>query len=188
MPDEPAEEPRCELCGEPLDGADRFCTHCGAPIAIPTPVARARVRARRWRRRRRLIGVFAFVVVIVGLAGLIYSLTASDDSSPPSSARDASSSTTTTVGRLPAGPYKVTTGINMRAGPGASTAIVGVIELGNEVIVLCKVDGESYNGPTGPSTVWLHIGSPADAYVAAPFVATGGDLTNVEVIPVCKPA
>jgi len=184
----PVDETRCDACGKPLGDADRYCTHCGAPLAAPSPEHRARVRARKWRRRRRAIGTLAFLLVAAGLvAALVVVFRGDDDSDPEvaSTRGGGGEATTTTVVPL-AGPYEVTDGLNIRAGPGSSFASFGNIETGYSVNVMCVTDGESVNGPLGASTKWLRIefwGPPA--YVTAQYVKTGPDLQSPTIIPPC---
>lgn len=184
-----AGEPRCDICGEPLDGADRFCTHCGAPIAGPTAQSRERARKRKWRRRRRVIGVLVFLAVVVVL-GVVITTSVSDDSPSDSASSSTSSSSTTTTVPPPAGPFKVITGVNIRSGPGPNFPVIALIETGNTVMAICVVpDGQPYDGPAGPATSWLRVQSQApSAWVASPYVATGGAVDDPKVIPVCTAA
>ena len=188
MTDDPLGEPLCDVCGQPLDGADRFCTHCGAPLAAPSPTARARQRSRRWRRRRRALGVLLFLAVVVGLGVFIATSMSSD--SPKQDAGGTSTSSTTTTTRAPAGPFKVITGVNVRTGPGPNFPVVGLIETGFTVTAICVVpDGPSYTGPAGQSTSWLRVTSIVpSAWVASPYVATAGAIDDPAVIPVCTAA
>jgi uncharacterized protein YgiM (DUF1202 family) len=140
------------------------------------------VRRRRWRRA---IGVLAFAAVAVALGTLAFKELAG-----PGSGRDAASpvgTSTTIVPTLPpAGPYKVTDGLNVRTGPGRTFPVVGTIELGKEVMVSCVIDGESVDGPNGPTTKWLRVTSAnVTGYVTSQYVATGAAVSNPAVIPRC---
>jgi hypothetical protein len=189
-PDPSSDVVKCEACGEPLGDAERFCTHCGAPLAAPSPVYRARVQRRKWRRRRRLLGTLAFLAVAAVLGYFLVSSLGGDDESPKqevaAGGKDDENSTTTTTAPPPAGPYKVTDGVNLRAGPGSSFASLGQIEVGNEVQVVCVTDGEAVPGPSGETTKWLRVVTfgPA-AYITAQYVATGPDIQSPTIIPPC---
>ncbi len=92
----------------------------------------------------------------------------------------------TTAPRPPAGPYKVTDGVNVRSGPGTSYSVVGTIELGKEVLVECTADGEQVTGPTGATTKWLRIVAPR-GWVTQRYVETGRAIEDRNVIPWCPP-
>ena len=104
-----------------------------------------------------------------------------------SAAGEGTTSTTTTVPPLPAPrPYKVTDGVNVRSGPGTSYAILGTVETGYEVIVICSIDGEVVDGPLGPTNKWLRIELDAmKGYVTSEYVATGGAINDPAVIGTC---
>jgi hypothetical protein len=185
-PEASADVARCDACGQPLGDAERFCSHCGAPLAGPSPDYRARVKAKKWRRRRRLAGVLAFVVVVAAIAFIVVSSVGGDDEPKQEVASDATRDTapTTTTAPPPAGPYEVTDGLNIRSGPGAAFPSFGQIEVGNEVQVMCVTDGEVVPGPLGPTNKWLRIvfwGPPA-------YVTAGPDIASPTIIPPCAPA
>lgn len=194
-PDESSDVARCDACGEPLGDAERFCSHCGAPLDAPSPAYRARVKRRRWRRRRRLLGLVAFLAVVAVLAFVVVNVVGGDDDAPDREVAsgdggDSQGTTgpTTTTGPPPAGPYEVTDGLNIRAGPGSSFSMLGQIEVGNEVQIVCVADGEVVAGPLGSTNKWLRIvfwGPPA--YVTAQYVATGPDIASPTIIPPCPP-
>ena len=98
------------------------------------------------------------------------------------------SSTTTTQFALPAfRSYKVTTGVNIRSGPGTTYAVVGTVETGNEVVVVCVIDGETIPGPVAPSNKWLRVVySQLTGYITSQYVATGAAIGDPSVIAVCK--
>jgi LasA protease len=86
----------------------------------------------------------------------------------------------------PAGPFRITDGVNVRAGPGTSYPAVGTIELGFEVLVACAIEGEAVDGPSGPTNLWLRIaGGDLAGYVTSEYVATGAALADRSVIPLC---
>jgi uncharacterized protein YraI len=157
----------------------------GEPTPGPTLTPR-QVRARR-RRRRRRIGVAIFVVVAAGVIGAAYlAVAGSDDSSDASRAAPSSAGATTTTVVKPAGPYKVTTDVNIRQGPGTNFPTVGTVEPGHEVLVDCVAQGESVNGPAGPDPRWLRIsGFGRAGYLTVIYVSVGDDLNVPGKIPAC---
>jgi hypothetical protein len=160
------------------------------PVAEPVPAPRnpRQVRARR-RRRRRQIGTLIFLVVAAAvLATAYFALSGGDDSShdATSTTAPAGAATTTTVAF--SGSYTATTGINVRQGAGTSFPTVATVETGRPMTVVCVVDGEPVNAPTGPNAQWLRITAPAPGgYVSAAFVNVGDDL-NSKKIPPCPAA
>jgi len=150
------------------------------------------------RRPRRshhgvAFAVLFLVIVLIGLgAGAALFGVDSDDitgdsSDDVSAAGEGSTSTTTTVPALPAPhPYKVTDGVNVRSGPGTSYAILGTVETGYDVTVVCSIDGELVDGPFGPTNKWLRIELDAmQGYVTSEYVATGGAINDPAVIGTC---
>lgn len=161
------------------------------PVAEPVPAPRnpRQVRARR-RRRRRQIGTLIFLVVAAAvLATAYFALSGGDDSSHDATSTTtapAGAATTTTVAF--SGSYTATTGINVRQGAGTSFPTVATVETGRPMTVVCVVDGEPVNAPTGPNAQWLRITAPAPGgYVSAAFVNVGDDL-NSKKIPPCPAA
>ena len=147
------------------------------------------VRARR-RRRRRQFGTLLFVVVAAGVFAAAYFALAGDDKSSKSGTSAAGSLVTTTTVAPPfVATYKATAGLNVRQSPGTNNVpIVGVVETGREVTVVCVIEGEPVNTPTGPNSQWLKVAAPSPAgYVSSAFVAVGGDLT-AKKIPACPAA
>lgn len=132
-----------------------------------------------------MIGVLLFLVVAVGVFGAAYlTFAPSDDSKTATRSGDALTTTTTVV--KPSGPYRVITGVNVRQGPGTTTASVGTIETGHVVFVTCVIDGESVDGPTGPSTKWVRLGGfGPTGYLTVQYVDLGADLQTPGKIPVC---
>ena len=96
---------------------------------------------------------------------------------------------TTTLPPLPAPkPFKITagTGVNVRVGPGTTYKVVGTVETGVEVLVVCEVDGEAVDGPIGATTKWLRITyNDLTGYVTAQFVSTGAALNDPTAIGPC---
>jgi len=128
-----------------------------------------------------------FLAVAVGVLAVAYfSLVGSDTSSNDTARVRTPRSTTTTTPR-PAGPYRVVTGVNVREGPGTNYPTAGTIETGHEVFVACVIDGESIDGPIGPSTKWVRLaGFGPQGYVTVQYVTIGPDLDNPDKIPVCS--
>ena len=183
----------CLACGDPIDDTMKFCPSCGAPVGAepPPPISPTprELRARR-RRRRRVVGVVVLVLIALAIGGAVYVAASGSDSSPKRVASAPVTSSTTTVPKVHvAGPYLVTTSVNIREAPSTANKIVGTVSIGKKVLVLCVADGETVTAPTGTSNKWLRItGLGATGYVSAPYVETGADLTNPTVIPVCTGA
>jgi len=150
------------------------------------------------RRPRRSHHGLAFallflVVVLIGLGAgaALFGVDADDitgdSSGDVSAAGDATDITTTTVPALPAPrPYKVTDGVNVRSGPATSYSIVGTVETGYEVSVVCAIDGEVIDGPLGPTNKWLRIQLNAlTGYVTSEYVDTGGAINDPAIIGTC---
>ncbi len=158
-----------------------------AVSTVLTPRQLAAQRRRRRRRRRRAFGVLVFFAVAAGVfAAAYFSLVGSDTGSNGAAGRRAPRSTTTTVPR-PTGPYRVVTGVNVRQGPGTNYPTVGTVETGHSVFVACVTDGESVDGPTGPSTKWVRLaGFGPLGYVTVQYVTMGSDLDIPGKIPVCS--
>lgn len=130
-----------------------------------------------------------FVVVAAAVLGAAYLAVAGGEGG--SSGRQAASSSTsiaTTTTAAFTAAYKVTTGVNVRQGPGTNTPTVATIEQGHDVTVACVVQGEVVNAPSGPNPQWLKVTDPGAAgYVSAAFVSTGDDL-RANKIPACPAA
>ena len=160
------------------------------PVAEPVPAPRnpRQVRARR-RRRRRQIGTLIFLVVAAAvLATAYFALSGGDDSSDDAASTTAPAGAATTTTVAFSGSYTAKTGINVRQGAGTSFPTVATVETGRPVTVVCVVDGEPVNAPTGSNSQWLRITAPAPGgYVSAAFVNVGDDL-NSKKIPACPAA
>ena len=140
-----------------------------------------------------MIGTLLFVLVAGGvLAAAYFAVTggdSSDEASTTTTAAGSGGGPTTTTAPPPAGPYKVTTGVNVRQGPGTSSPVVGTIETGREVFVVCVAQGDVVQGPTGPNPNWLKIvGLGPQGYLSAAYVTTGNDLNVAGKIPACSAA
>jgi hypothetical protein len=156
----------------------------GEASGAPAPLAPRRVRARR-RRRRRTIGALLFVAVAVGVFAAAYLVLVADDSSDRAASTTSAPVTVTTAPK-PAGPYRVTTGVNIRRGPGTTFPSVGAIETGRQVFVSCVIDGQPVDGPSGPITKWLRLtGFGPAGYLTLAYVDVGDDLNVPGKIPPC---
>jgi uncharacterized protein YraI len=168
------------------EGSDDFEERAAAATPAPEPAPRnpRQVRARR-RRRRRQLGSVLFLVVAVGVVAAAYlTLTGDDDSSDEAATTTTAAGATTTTAPF-AGSYRVTTGVNVREGPGTTTRAVGTIETGRTVLVICVVEGEPVNAPSGTNSQWLKVtGLGPSGYVSSAFVTVGDDLRNAK-IPTC---
>lgn len=131
------------------------------------------------------MGSLIFVAIVIALGVVVASAVGGDDDEAKKAAGTGSTASTTTT-LPPAGPYRVTDGVNVRAGPGAAFPVLGQIEVGNTVLVVCAIDGESVSGPGGATTKWLKIVVLGpDSYVTAAYVAVGADILNPAVIGPC---
>jgi hypothetical protein len=152
----------------------------------PAAPARAsltpRERRARRRRRRRILGVLVFVAVAGGIIGVAYLAVAGPDDSDQADQSTTSSGPPTTTVAKPAGPYRVTTGVNVRQGPGLNFATVGAIETGHSVFVSCVTEGASVDGVTK----WLRTtGFGPVGFLTVRYVDTGDDLNIAGKIPDC---
>jgi hypothetical protein len=142
------------------------------------------VRARR-RRRRRIIGTLLFLAVAVGVFAAAYFVLVADDSSDRADTATSAPVTTTTAPKA-AGPYRVTTGVNIRQGPGTTFPAVGAVETGRQVFVSCVIDGQPVDAPSGPITKWLRLtGFGPAGYLTVAYVDVGNDLNVPGKIPPC---
>jgi hypothetical protein len=169
------------------EGSEEIVTSDPAAEPAPAPRNPRQVRARR-RRRRRQIGTLIFLVVAAAvLATAYFAVAGGDDSSDDTTSTSAPGAATTTTVAF-SGAYTATTGINVRQGAGTSFPTVATVETGRPVTVVCVVEGEPVNAPTGPNSQWLRITAPPPGgYVSAAFVNVGDDL-NSKKIPVCPAA
>jgi uncharacterized protein YgiM (DUF1202 family) len=146
-------------------------------------------------RRGVAFSVALLVIILIGLgagaalfgvdSGDITGNNSSDVAAPAD--ESGTSSTTTTVSPLSGWrPYKVTDGVNVRSGPGRTFAVLGTIETGFDVLVICAIDGESVTGPLGPTTKWVRIAfNNSKGYITSAYVATGPAINDPKVIGTC---
>jgi hypothetical protein len=146
------------------------------------------LRARR-RRRRRQLGTGLFLLVAVAVFATAYvAVAGGDDDSSDAAATNATAGSTTTTTPRPAGPYAVTTDVNVHSSPATTAATVGTLEPGTKVYVGCVAEGEQVEGPSGPNTQWLEtVGFGPVGYLTSVYVDVGDDLTN-QKIPACPPS
>jgi len=133
--------------------------------------------------------VILLVVVVLGGA-LAWALTrpADEDS-------DATTATSTTVDRSvpatlpPAKFYKVNDGVNVRSAPTTGSPVVGRVESGKQVLVMCRTEGQSVTSSEGTSNQWLRVVvALQQGYVSALYVETGDDIDDANVIGICGAA
>jgi uncharacterized protein YgiM (DUF1202 family) len=113
---------------------------------------------------------------------------------PDDSASDATSTTSTTADPSipptmpPAKSYKVNDGVNVRGGPTTGSPVVGQVETGKAVLVVCRTEGQSVTAPSGSSNLWLRVTiGPTVGYISALYVETGDDIDNTGIIGLCGP-
>jgi uncharacterized protein YgiM (DUF1202 family) len=160
--------------------------------SAPTPPRAP--RARRRRRRRGVAFVIGFLVVValgvVAVAVLFgWDPGDSSDSSLGPSVTTAGVTTTTAPPLPPPKAFKVTDGVNVRAGPATSAQVVTTVQKGFEVLVVCVVDGEAVNGPAGSTNQWLRVMvDNKTGYVTAAYVDTGPAISDTTQIGRCPPS
>jgi Bacterial SH3 domain len=148
-----------------------------------------RRRAARRRRRRHVIGWLAFLLVAAGILGAAYATFGGSDSTGDGKQASGATTVAPTTTVAPAGPFKTTAGLNVRASPATSAALIGTLDLGTEVMVTCAVQGEAVNTPGGPQTIWLKITAGAtNGFVSAAFVDVGPQLADPTKIGDCPAA
>jgi hypothetical protein len=115
-------------------------------------------------------------------------------SAPTTTAKGGKRGPSTTLPPLPPPkPFKITagTGVNVRDGPGTTYKIIGTVQTGVEVLVVCVIDGEAVDGPIGPTTKWARItfntegGDTLTGYASAQFVSLGAALNDTTVVGLC---
>ena len=128
-------------------------------------------------------------LIVLGSA-LAWALTRPEDQKS-----DATSTTSTTAD--PSVPptlpppkfYKVIDGVNMRNAPTTSSPVVGRVESGKQVLVMCRTEGQSVTSSEGSSSIWLRvIVALQQGYVSALYVETGDDIDDLGTIGICGAA
>jgi uncharacterized protein YgiM (DUF1202 family) len=157
--------------------------------SAPTPPRAPRTRRRRRRRGIAFLIGFLLVVALGVLAVAVLFGWDPGDSSDSSLGPTITTTPTTTVPPLPPPKtYKVTDGVNVRAGPATTDQIVTTVQKGFEVLVVCVVDGEAVNGPAGSTNQWLRVTvDNKTGYVTAAYVDTGGAISDTTQIGRCPP-
>lgn len=152
------------------------------------------MQAQRAEDERSSSGKIEYVILLVVALVLGGAFYWAGTHSPDDKKTDAAIATTDSSGPVattlpPPRKYKASGGVNVRAGPGTKFPILVAVELGNDLVVVCRTEGESVsNGPT-PTTQWLQVSIEGKVgYVSAAFVDTRGDLNNATAIGVCPPA
>jgi hypothetical protein len=129
-----------------------------------------------------VLGVVIFVVVATAILGVAYLAVADPDDSSDRGGSSGASAAPSTTAPPPSGPYRVTTGVNVREGPGLRFATVGTIETGQPVFVSCVTQGDSVDGVTA----WLRLtGFGPVGYLTVRYVDIGDDLNVEGKIPAC---
>lgn len=152
------------------------------------------MEAQRTEDERRSSGKIEYVILLIvalvfGAAFYWAGTHSPDDNKKDAAIATTDSSVAVATTLPPPRRYKASGGVNVRTGPGTKFPVMGTVELGNDLIVVCRTEGESVsNGPT-PTNLWLQISIEGKAgFVSAAFVDTRGDLNNAAVIGVCPPA
>jgi uncharacterized protein YgiM (DUF1202 family) len=133
--------------------------------------------------------VILLVIIVLGGA-LAWALTRPNDKK---SAARSTTSTTADPSVPPTLPppksYKVNDGVNVRGGPTTGAPIVGQVETGKALLVVCRIEGQSVTSPAGSSSTWLRVTvGPTTGYVSALYVETGDDIEKTNIIGVCGAA
>jgi uncharacterized protein YraI len=77
--------------------------------------------------------------------------------------------------------------VNIRSGPATTFPVLGTIETGFEVLVVCVTNGETVNGPLGPTSKWLRVMyKELNGYVTSQYVSVGTAINDPSVIGTCK--
>jgi hypothetical protein len=138
------------------------------------------------------MGILVFVAAVVGVVVAVYLALAGSGDSGSGRASSPTPSTTvapTTTTLKPAGPFVLTDGVNVRTGPGTTFPSRGTITTGTKVLVVCATDGQTIDGPKGPTSKWVEItGTTPVGYVTNQYVATGAAIDDPKVIPICPPS
>ena len=149
-------------------------------------------RSASWRSEDgRVAEYLVILLVIVVLGGaLLWAFSQPDDEKS-----DATSSTTTTIDPTvpatmpPPKAYKVNGGVNVRGGPTTGSPIVGQVESGKAVLVMCRTEGQSVTAPEGSTNQWLRVTvGTTTGYVSAIYVETGDDIEDTNIIGLCGAA
>lgn len=135
-----------------------------------------------------------YLVILLTFAvlggALAWAFTSRDDAEPT-----ASTATSTTVDPLtpatlpPPKDYKVSDGVNIRGAPTTTAPVVGQVETGKSVTVVCRTEGQSVTSSAGSTNQWLRVTiGETPGYVSALYVDTGNDIDDPALIGICGPA
>jgi len=146
-------------------------------------------RSASWRSEDGRVAEYVVILLVIVVLGgaLAWAATRPDDKTS-----DAASTTTTTddpsvpATLPPPKSYKVNDGVNVRGGPTTGAPIVGQVESGKTVLVVCRIEGQSVTAPEGSTNQWLRVTIGATTgYVSAIYVETGDDIDDTNVIGLC---
>jgi hypothetical protein len=86
----------------------------------------------------------------------------------------------------PPRPYRVTDDVNLRSEPRSTSASLAVISSGSSVVVECVTNGESIDGPNGPTDKWDRVSWEGETgYVTDQYVDTGEAVNDPSIIRSC---
>jgi uncharacterized protein YraI len=126
------------------------------------------------------------LIAVAVIAAAVLTFTGSSDAPSSTASTRSLSSTTTTAALPPAGPFALTDGVNVRAGPAATYPSLGTLPTGTKVMVQCVITGATVNGPKGPTNLWVRItGTTPVGYVTNEYVDTGAAVDDRSKIPLC---
>lgn len=157
---------------------------------------------RRRRRRIRSSAKFwvAFVIVVLGGVAAAAALVGSGDSEQrlgnrveagrgdKGSGSSGGDATTTTAPAFEGfREYAVTDGVNIRSGPGTTYGVLGTVQTGHKVFVICWAEGDTIDGPSGPTNKWVKVVfGTTIGYITNQFVDTRADINNPQLIAMCE--
>jgi hypothetical protein len=151
---------------------------------------RCRSASRRAEDGRVAEYVVILLTILVLGGALAWAFTRPDDDE-----RANPSTTSTTVD--PTAPvtlpppkfYEVIDGVNLRAAATTSSPVVGRVETGKDVLVVCRTEGQSVTSSEGSSNQWLRVVVALQpGYVSALYVDTDDDIEDTNIIGICGPA
>jgi uncharacterized protein YraI len=77
--------------------------------------------------------------------------------------------------------------VNIRSGPSTTFPVLGTVETGFEVQVICVTTGENVTGPFGATNKWLRVVyKELNGYITSQYVAVGPAINDPSVIGTCK--
>jgi hypothetical protein len=150
--------------------------------------------SKRESRRSEDGGVAEYVVIlltIVVLGGALAWAFArpNDDERADTTTTSTTLDPTVPVTLPPPRFYKVNDGVNLRGAATTQAPVVGRVETGKAVLVMCRTEGQSVTSSEGSSNQWLRVVVALQpGYVSALYVETGDDIEDTNVIGMCGPA